>query len=45
LGLFQAEDAVIEERIKDCIEMVRLGMETGGPPAGEPAAKSMEHRA
>ena len=26
LGLFQAEDAVIEERIKDCIEMVRLGM-------------------
>jgi AcrR family transcriptional regulator len=45
LGLFQAEDAVIEERIKDCIEMVRLGMAGGGSPGGEPAAKSMEHRA
>ena len=26
LGLFQAEDAVIEARINDCIEVVRLGM-------------------
>jgi hypothetical protein len=28
LGLYQAEEKVIEERIKDCIEMVRLGMAT-----------------
>jgi hypothetical protein len=38
LGLFQAEDAVIEERITDCIEIVRLGMATGDSPTGEPAA-------
>jgi hypothetical protein len=35
LGLYQAGDKVIEERIKDCIEMVRLGMATGEPPTGE----------
>ena len=45
LGLFQAEDAVIEARIKDCIEMVREGMAGGGSTAGEAAAKSMEHGA
>jgi AcrR family transcriptional regulator len=43
LGLFQADEKVIEARIKDCIEMVRLGMATGDSPAGEPVAKSMEH--
>jgi len=26
LGLFQADEKAIEARIKDCIEMVRLGM-------------------
>ena len=45
LGLFQAEETVIEKRIKDCIEMVRVGIAAGGPPAGEPAAKSMGHGA
>jgi hypothetical protein len=45
LGLFQANEAAIEARIRDCVEMVRLGMAAGGPPTGEPAAKSMEHRA
>jgi len=45
LGLFQADEKAIEARIKDCIEMVRLGMAGGGSPGGEPAAKSMEHRA
>ncbi|MBT8406694.1 MAG: TetR/AcrR family transcriptional regulator [Deltaproteobacteria bacterium] len=44
LGLYQADEKVVEARIKDCIEMVRLGMATGGSPAGEPTAKSMEHR-
>ncbi|MCG6945478.1 MAG: TetR/AcrR family transcriptional regulator [Deltaproteobacteria bacterium] len=45
LGLYQADEKVIEERIQDCIEMVRLGMATGDSPPGESAAKSMEHRA
>jgi hypothetical protein len=30
LGLYQADEKVIEARIKDCIEMVRLGMAGGG---------------
>ena len=38
LGLYQADEKVIEARIKDCIEMVRLGMATGDSPTGEPAA-------
>jgi hypothetical protein len=28
LGLYQADEKAIEARIKDCIEMVRLGMAT-----------------
>jgi AcrR family transcriptional regulator len=30
LGLFQADEAAIEVRIKDCVELVRLGMAAGG---------------
>jgi hypothetical protein len=45
LGLYQADEKVVESRIKDCIALVRQGMARGGPPGGEPAAKSMEHRA
>ena len=45
LGLYQADEKVIEARIEDCIEMVRLGMAAGGSPSGYPAAESMEHRA
>ncbi len=45
LGLFQANEAVVQARIRDCVEMVRLGMAAGGPPAGESAAKTKEHRA
>jgi hypothetical protein len=45
LGLYQADEKVIEERIEDCIDMVRLGMASGESPAGELAAKSMEHGA
>jgi len=39
LGLFQANEEVIEARIEDCVEMVRLGMAAGGSSLGEPAAE------
>ena len=32
LGLFQANDATIEARISDCVELVRLGVSAGGSP-------------
>jgi TetR/AcrR family transcriptional regulator len=38
LGLFQANEEVIERRIEDCINIVRLGMASDVSPAGEPAA-------
>ena len=38
LGLFQANEEVIQRRIEDCITIVRLGMASTVSPAGEPAA-------
>ncbi len=45
LGLFQADDAAVEERIKDCVELVRLGMAAGGSTVGEAAVKREGHGA
>jgi AcrR family transcriptional regulator len=41
LRLFQANEAAIEARIKDCVELLRLGMAAGGSAVGEPAEKCM----
>ena len=38
LGLFQANEEVIQRRIEDCINIVRLGMANTVSPAGKPAA-------
>lgn len=38
LGLFRANEEVIEARIEDCVEIVRQGMASGVSPTGEPAA-------
>jgi len=45
LGLFQANEEIIQRRIEDCVNIVRLGMATGQSPTGEPGAQSMEDRA
>jgi len=38
LGLFQANEEVLQARIQDCVEIVRLGMASGDSSTGEPAA-------
>ena len=41
LDLFQASEKVIQARIDDCVEIIRLGMATGDSPTGESAAESI----
>ena len=38
LGIFQANEKVIQAKIDDCVSIVRLGMASGDLPTGEPAA-------
>jgi AcrR family transcriptional regulator len=38
LGIFQANEKVIQAKIDDCVSIVRLGMASGDSPTGEPAA-------